>query len=121
MRLKIRKVLLLFGGVLIFFLLFKILKSQNSQKAEKNTSSGDDIVLERDLKDVSQDDLHKASRNEVVRSLIKKYHIDWGSKLTISPWDTAAKWVSAKHVLPEFTPELGEYMYNIRGFNYRKT
>lgn len=108
MRLRLKKVLLLAAVVIIFFMSVKILTSHGfakhrSKKAEKSDALEPNVHENLDIVGIQ-----KLSRSEVVKSLVEKYKVDWNYKLIGSPWSVAASWVSENHVLPPFTPELGE-------------
>ena len=38
---------------------------------------------------------------------LERYTLDWDYHLTKSPWEIARRWVNARQIHPEHTPELG--------------
>ena len=55
----------------------------------------------------SPEDLNMTSLRE--SQLLTQYSVDWNYDLKGgSPWGIASQWVTARHVLPDKTPELGK-------------
>lgn len=50
------------------------------------------------------------SVQKVIKQMVEEYKVDMNYSLDYgqSPWDIAAQWVTAKELIPEYAPELGE-------------
>ena len=117
MRMRFRRKLLLPVIIcFIFYVSYKILEPEISGSNFKELETNEleklnvkhHIEGKQGFRRHQHNEQPEVKKEDVIQELKKKYKVDYNHPLKESPWKLAEKWVSARELHPEYTPELGE-------------